>query len=152
MKKRPTGITILAIYGYLNAALLIGYSIWSLFAPKDSTLDFLRSIGIQSARFLATLAPLFLLYMVAFGILSAAVAYGLWHLLRWAWMVTIVLVCWNIVQSAITMFAQLAHGPQYGRLFDVVVEVLIAWYLFQPHVKKAFERESAASLTIDVAS
>jgi uncharacterized membrane protein (DUF2068 family) len=90
--------------------------------------------------------------MVAFGILSAAVAYGLWHLNRWAWMVTIVLVCWNIVQSVITMFAQLAHGPQYGRLFDVVVEVLIAWYLFQLHVKKAFEPESAASLTIDVAS
>jgi uncharacterized membrane protein (DUF2068 family) len=127
VKRRPRGITILSIYGYVNAAALIGYSIWSLFAPKDSTLDILRSIGIQSARHLAIFAPLFLLYMVVFGILSAVVAYGLWHLNRWAWIVTIILVCWNLVQSVITMFTQLARGPQYSRLFDIVVEVLIAW-------------------------
>jgi hypothetical protein len=147
--RRPLGISILAIYGFIYSAALIGLTAWSLFGQRESTEDILRSWGVESVRLLAILTPLYLMSVILFTIFGAAVAYGLWGLKRWAWILTIAIVVLTLAETLVNLFRKVSQGPQYGLLLDAVIEAFVVWYLLRPHVTQAFARKPASSLTLD---
>jgi hypothetical protein len=71
--------------------------------------------------------------LVAIGIVSFIVAYGLLKGRGWAWTVTIILSIVSIVWNAIT----LAGGNFFG-IISIIVSGLIIYYLYRPHVKAFF--------------
>lgn len=113
MKQRPSGITVLAVLSGLSALLGVVLGIASL----------AMSFGMFDVD--ASLGSLAIATAIAFGLgaaLSAAQAWGLWRLRPWARTLTIVL-------SVIGLL---------GFPVGTIVNGIILWYLFQPHVKTAF--------------
>ncbi len=113
MKQRPSGITVLAVWSGFSALLGVVLGIASL-AMAFGMFDVDASLGSLA---IAT--------AIAFGLgaaLSAAQAWGLWRLRSWARTLTIVLGVIGLL----------------GFPVGTIVNGIILWYLFQPHVKAAF--------------
>jgi hypothetical protein len=106
--------------------------------------------------------------MIAIGIVSFVIAYGLLKGLRWAWTVTIVLSIISIVLSVITAIATVqalvglglgiilpptaiidpsSPPPPFGAIISIIISGIIIYYLHRPNVKayfgKAAERTDA---------
>jgi hypothetical protein len=113
--------------------------------------------------------------MIAIGIVSFIVAYGLLKGMRWAWTVTIVLSIISIVLSVIAIAA--AHTllwlglgiilpaasidpspppPPFGAIISIIISGIIIYYLYRPNVKAYFgktaARTGAAATTTTAAS
>src|ERR687895_1852781 len=71
--------------------------------------------------------------MVAIGIVSFIVAYGLLKGMGWAWTVTIILEIISIVLNAISI----ATG-NIGGIVSIIISAIILYYLYRPHVKAYF--------------
>lgn len=108
--------------------------------------------------------------MIAIGIVSLIVAYGLLKRMRWAWTMTIVLSIISIVLSVITIIATvqallwLGVGiilpaaapidpspppPPFGAIAGIIISGIIIYYLYRPNVKAYFgnaARTNAATL------
>ena len=71
--------------------------------------------------------------IIALGIFSFIVAYGLWKGLGWAWTLTIVLSVISIALNAVS----LASG-NFGGIINVIISAVVLYYLYRPHVKAYF--------------
>ena len=71
--------------------------------------------------------------LIAIGIASFIVAYGLLKGLGWAWTVTIILEIISIVLNAISI----ATG-NIGGIVSIIISGIILYYLYRPHVKAYF--------------
>lgn len=123
---RPTGVTILAILGFLAGAfgvlggltaLGVGGLLASVAAP----------IGI-----IAAIAGLFIL---ALAIVQLAVAYGYWTLQTWAWRFGIVVAALSVLFA---LLGFLGGGSFANLAWSVVINGLIIWYLNKTEVRTAF--------------
>ena len=72
--------------------------------------------------------------LVAIGIVSFFVAYGLLKGRGWAWTVTIILSIISIVWNAITI----ATAANFGGIISIIIDAIIIYYLYRPHVKAYF--------------
>jgi hypothetical protein len=72
--------------------------------------------------------------LVAIGIVSFIVAYGLLKGRRWAWTATIILSIISIVWNAITI----ATAANFGGIISIIIDAIIIYYLYRPHVKAYF--------------
>ncbi len=100
--------------------------------------------------------------MVAIGIVSFIVAYGLLKGMRWAWTVTVVLSIISIVLSVIaivTVHALVWLGtgiilpaetinpspppPPFGAISIIMISSVIIYYLYRPNVKAYFGKAAA---------
>ena len=101
--------------------------------------------------------------MIAIGIVSFIVAYGLLKGMRWAWTVTIVLLIISIVLSVIAIAA--AHTlvwiglgiilppaaiidpspppPPFGAIISIIISGIIIYYLYRPNIKAYFGKAAA---------
>jgi uncharacterized membrane protein HdeD (DUF308 family) len=98
-------------------------------------------VGILS---IAGGAILFLLggfVLVAVGIASIVVAYGLWKAKRWAWTITLILSAIGVI-SGITY---LALGKFQG-IGNVIINGVIIYYLFRPNVKAFFGKMQPSAI------
>ncbi len=138
MQQRPTGITVLALIYILLAGLSL---LWSLFV-----------FGFGGIT--ATFGALFGADAIAsggmnnvvggvLGIITAVVelivAFGLWKLRPWAWLLAIIAVGLNVVNGVLGMFSGGLWTFCCG-LFGLIIPAGILIYLFRPHVKRAFGR------------
>jgi len=90
-------------------------------------------VGILS---IAGGAILFLLggfVLVAVGIASIVVAYGLWKGKRWAWIITLILSVIGLISGII----YLALG-KFQEIGHVIINGVIIYYLYRPNVKAFF--------------
>ena len=71
--------------------------------------------------------------LIAIGIVSFIVAYGLLKGMGWAWTVTIILEIISIVLNAISI----ATG-NIGGIVSIIISAIILYYLYRPHVKAYF--------------
>jgi hypothetical protein len=71
--------------------------------------------------------------IIAIGIVSFLVAYGLLKGMRWLWTVTVVLSIISIVLNAISI----ATG-NIGGIVSIIISGIILYYLYRPHVKAYF--------------
>ncbi len=72
--------------------------------------------------------------LVAIGIVSFIVAYGLLKGRGWAWTVTIILSIISIVWNAIT----LVTAANFGGIISIIISGIIIYYLYRLHVKIYF--------------
>ncbi len=138
-KVRPIGITIIVILEAVVSALLVfsGLVLVVLGPILGITLPEViqRPLpGIVAAAF----TVIFGIFILILGAAGCFIAWGLWTGQGWAWTVALVFMAVNIV---INLFS-----------FDIVgliINALIAFYLWQPHVK-AFYGKQAVELPYQV--
>jgi hypothetical protein len=137
--ERPTGVTILAVLGFLLAAvsLLAACAMFLMGAAGLAGLAGGRGIGGPLAA-LGAFAGVACLIFAALYVISSV---GLLKLRGWGRLLTIVLVALSIVFGITGLFRAMAPmhaGMIIWELIILAVEVWIIAYLFKPHVKAAF--------------
>jgi lysylphosphatidylglycerol synthetase-like protein (DUF2156 family) len=78
--------------------------------------------------------------LIATGILSFVVAYGLLKGRRWAWTLTVILSIISIVLAAISIAA-----GSIPSIISIIISGIILYYLYRPHVKAYFGKTVSAS-------
>jgi hypothetical protein len=80
--------------------------------------------------------------IIAIGIVSFIVAYGLLKGMGWAWTLTVVLSIISIVLNAISI----ATG-NIGGIVSIIISGIILYYLYRPHVKAYFGKAARTDAT-----
>ena len=136
IKKRPTGVTIIAILIIIGGILLLlagigGVAVGSLFISQIIGLGFVIIGAI----------------ILAVGIGYLVVSYGLLKGKIWAWTITVVLlfigIAINVVSIifgsfAINMDISTFLTVNSGNIAGIIISVIILYYLYRPHVKSYF--------------
>jgi hypothetical protein len=125
--QRPMGVTILAVLAAIGGVLailaglvLVGLS--SSVAATDMALPLSGAVAILG------------IVSIVVGIGDLAFAYGAWGLKPWAWMLGIVLEVVGIVVNLLEFRSATATST----IISVVIAGAIIYYLYQPHVRRAF--------------
>jgi cbb3-type cytochrome oxidase subunit 3 len=141
IKKRPIGVTIIAILIIIGGILLllagIGVTaVGSLFISEITGLVFVIIGAI----------------LLAVGIGYIVVSYGLLKGKRWAWTITMVLLFIGIAINVVSIiifgyftfnmdtYSFLASNS--GSIAGIIISVIILYYLYRPHVKSYFGKIS----------
>ena len=125
--ERPLGVTIIAVLSAIGG-----------FFGLLASLVFLGLGAAGTTSDLGGLAFLAGLIILAYSLLSLALAYGFWTLKPWAWPLGVGVQVLGIVQAVLQF---LNDGTQFfSLLVSLAIAGVILWYLFQPHVKAAFGR------------
>lgn len=141
IKKRPIGVTIIAILIIIGVILLllagIGViAVGSLFISEITGLVFVIIGAI----------------LLAVGIGYIVVSYGLLKGKRWAWTITVVLLFIGIAINVVSIiifgyftfnmdtYSFLASNS--GSIAGIIISVIILYYLYRPHVKSYFGKIS----------
>lgn len=136
--ERPAGITVLAFAMFTAAAILLVLS-YFCFSIGSVIGEVVRTPGMPIFRMLGAAAMGVILLVMA--ILCALAGAGLWRVQSWGRALSILLVAISVVLSVIGIAAGLVY-PQMRLVIDRIialgVDLLVLWYLVQPHVKQAF--------------
>ena len=119
--ERPVGITILAVLSFITGIFVIIAGIAAI-QTIESALAFFGGVEGGKEFALAVGGGIIL-----FGIISMAVAWGLWTGKKWAWWI-------EVIFSALSVLSILALN-----IVGAVIGAVILWYFFKPHVKKYFD-------------
>ena len=85
--------------------------------------------------------------LIVLGIAYFVMAYGLWKGKGWAWTITLILSFIGIALG----IASIAVG-NIGAIFHIIINAIVVYYLYRPHVKAFFGRRvSYSSSTSDSA-
>lgn len=134
---RPIGVTILTILQVISGIGDIGLGILLIFAYVVST-------ALVGGGFLAT--ALLLLGFVAFGlgILSFALAYGLWAGKGWAWGLSIVGAIIGLILGVLSLVSSLVSGglilEEIVGFVPIILYLLMIVYLNTRNVRAFFGR------------
>jgi len=123
---RPTGVTILAILGFIVAALLIFAGI-ALVALGPLILSMVRES--MSPHFLALVAGGLGVFLLVLGGIELVISWGLWTGQSWAWWL-------EVIFSALGLLSSLVDLPR--GVIGLLINALILYYFFKPHVKEYF--------------
>jgi drug/metabolite transporter (DMT)-like permease len=140
IKKRPTGVTIIAILIIIGGILLLlagigGVAVGSLFISQIIGLGFVIIGAI----------------ILALGIGYLVVSYGLLKGKRWSWTITVVLLFIGIpINIASIIFGSFAINMDIstfitansGNIAGIIISVIILYYMYRPHVKSYFGKMS----------
>jgi len=125
MSKRPLGITILAVLEVIGGLIWLG-SAATIFAAAGAA-SLIPFFGLLAGGVLVIIAVV----AVILGLISFALAWGLWTGARWAWGAAIVLSILGIILGLFTL-------P--GGVITILINIAIIYYLTRPHVKAYFRR------------
>lgn len=139
--ERPIGVTILAVLEFLTAGaciligllLLVGGGMMGAMAGGSDASGMMNMLGALGA-----VAGVVVIVLSAIPLL---VGIGLWKLKNWARILVIVFSCLGVLSNLIGLLGGLTAGEMFSVGSSVVglgINVLIIWYMFQPHVKQAF--------------
>jgi hypothetical protein len=141
IKKRPTGVTIIAILIIIGGILLLlagigGVAVGSLFISQIIGLGFVIIGAI----------------ILAVGIGYIVVSYGLLKGKRWSWTITMVLLFIGIAINVVSIiiFGYFTFDTDTssfltsnsGSIAGIIISVIILYYLYRPHVKSYFGKMS----------
>jgi hypothetical protein len=115
-KIRPVGVTILAVLEIISGIVGIVGGIF-----------FATIAGLLDIDFLGAISGIAAVILVAIGIASFVMAWGLLEGKPWAWTFTLIL-------TIISVVFELAGANIVGLIIDAIV----LYYLFRPHVKAFF--------------
>ena len=121
-RKRPLGVTIVAILMIINGIILIAGGIGGVSVGAAMGIPL---IGAASG------------VLVALGIAALIVAWGLIKGKGWAWIVTVILSIISIIMSIIAI-----AGGNFGAVINLVISGVILYYMYRPEVKAYFGRTS----------
>jgi lysylphosphatidylglycerol synthetase-like protein (DUF2156 family) len=125
---RPTGIAILAILELIGGVivLLAGIGLAALGGSLLTALGYPVFGG---------LAALIGGGLAVFGLVALGVGWGLWTGKGWAWWLAVILSILGVLGS----LASVAVGSPTS-IVGLIVDAVILWYLFRPHVQAFFGR------------
>jgi hypothetical protein len=83
--------------------------------------------------------------LVAVGIASIVMAYGLWEGKRWAWIITLILSVIGVI-SGIASIAIGNVGGIVSAIIRVIIYGVIIYYLYRPNVKAFFGKMQASAI------
>ena len=131
-KKRPTGVTIIAILNILGGigGLIAGFGMMVLIGESQY---YLFEEG-------ATLFSILCMLSIIIGFVDLVIGYGLWTLKRWARMAAIIMAIIGIVCNiggAILMMS-LGTADTDSGILSVIISGIIIWYLSKPAMKEVF--------------
>jgi hypothetical protein len=146
-KSRPTGVTIIAILNIIGGAIMLIGGIALVVA--GAILPFVPQSEFQQQQQNLTTGDIDLSQvppslvgggflaiggiLIAIGIFSFVVAYGLLKGKPWAWTLTVILSIISIVLNAISI----ATG-NIASIVSIIISGIILYYLYRPHVKAYF--------------
>lgn len=154
-RSRPIGVTIIAILMIIGAILLlIGGTGFLVIAPLLGQLDLSEisdtsndtlSVNLNGTDIALPNNALFIFLggalgviggvLVALGIASLIVAWGLLKGKGWAWIVTIIISIISIVFNIVSIAA-----GNIGSVVGLIINGVIIYYLYRPNVKSYFGR------------
>jgi hypothetical protein len=176
-QQHPSGVTIIVILNISVGIILllggiafiisgIGLSLVPPSALEDGNLADDSDVGNLSGISSPLIGGLIAIgsVMIATGIVSFIVAYGLLKRMRWSWTVTIGLSIISIVLSVITAVgtvqalfwlglgiilpsaAPIDHSPTpppLGAIISIIISGIIIYYVYRPNVKAYFGKAAA---------
>jgi uncharacterized membrane protein len=145
LQSRPTGVTIIAILNIIGGIIMlfVGLGMLALGAliPMLPPSTFQQPQNMIPGADVSAI-PTNLLgggaaavggVMIALGIVSFVVAYGLLKGRSWAWTLTIVLSIVSIVLNALSLAA-----GNFAAIISIIISGIILYYMYRPHVKAYF--------------
>jgi hypothetical protein len=138
---RPTGVTIIGVLMAIAGVVMIiaGISAMAIapLIPMAAQSQDLAG-GISSAM-LGGFAVAAGAVMLALGIASLVIAYGLFKGRSWAWTAAVVLSIIGIVMSVVSIVT-----GNFGSIVSLIINGIIIYYLYRPHVKAYFGKAVSA--------
>ena len=140
IKKRPTGVTIIAILIIIGGILLLLAGIAGVVV---GSLSISQIIGLGFVIIGAII--------LAVGIGYLVVSYGLLKGKRWSWTITVVLLFIGIAidvasiifgSFAINMNISNSLSANSGSVASIIISIIILYYLYRPHIKSYFGKMS----------
>jgi hypothetical protein len=137
---RPTGVTLIALYHFLAAALLILLAIalmvgGTVLGGTFGSGRFGGALGLFVGVVGAAIT-------LVFAVVAGVAGYGVWNLREWGRILCIALAAIALLFSVPGLLMMGLHlGFFFGgyRLIRIAISVLIIWYLVQPQIKALFQ-------------
>lgn len=136
MSERPTGVTILAVLAVIGGLLALFLGGFMAFIGPAMGVEMTKQTGDAATAVYGTLMTGLGVALLVQGLLQLVTAYGLFTLKGWAWALAVIL---QIFSLAVNGF-QLVRGQMGGPVIGILIAAGILYYLFRPHVKRAFGR------------
>ncbi len=129
---RPLGVTILAVLAGISGILSIlgGITLMAL-GPMMTSMIAQQGVPGMMGVFGGMIIVMGVVVLIV-GILDLIVAWGYWTGQGWAWVLGVILGVIGIIMGII----QITNGGIIG----LIINAIILYYLFQPHVKEYFGR------------
>ena len=119
--KRPDGVTLLAVLAVLGGILALLGAVFGLMVGQATIAGLTGPEAAMASVMLGGMT----LYGAVMGVISLVVGWGLWNGKSWAWWLTVIF-------SALGVLTILMLNPL------AIVNAIILWYMFKPHVKEFF--------------
>ena len=140
-KVRPTGVTILAILEIISGVIAIAFGAFFGTLMGSMGIGMMMGEGEALGAIFAAIGGIVIALgaifaaiggiVIALGAISFVLAWGLLKGKSWAWTVTLILTIISLVFDLPSM-----------NIIGIIIDVVILYYLFRPHVKTYFGKES----------
>ncbi len=141
IKKRPTGVTVIAVLVIIGGILLL---LAGIGVVAVGSLSISQIIGLGFVIIGAII--------LAVGIGFLVVSYGLLKGKRWSWTITVILLFIGIAidVASIIIFGYFTFNMDTstflinnsGSIASIIISVIILYYLYRPHIKSYFGKVS----------
>ena len=144
---KPKGVIVLAaLYLVSVGVYIVLLTLW-IVAPEtlSSILGALTPGGVTGPERLLVLGAYLPVYFSVMGVITAALAYGMWTLRNWARIVTILITAVSLIGTLpglAALFSDFMVGALLLNVLRVGLSVLVLWYLWTPAVRDSFARSS----------
>lgn len=138
---RPLGVTIIGVLMAIAGIVMIIAGISSMaLAPLIPMAAESQDLGMGiSSAMLGGFAVASGAIMLALGIASLLIAYGLFKGRSWAWTAAVVLSIIGIIMSVVSTVT-----GNFGSIVSLIINGVIIYYLYRPHVKAYFGKAVSA--------
>jgi hypothetical protein len=140
-KRRPPGVTVVAILAIINGTILVvGGVVAMYFVPNIITSQMSDTLSNATDANGFTSAIITIVYIVgsvtiALGLAWLGLAWGLFTGKGWAWLITVILAIISVVFSVIGIgTASVTSIP------TLIINGVILYYMFRPNIKSYFGR------------
>ena len=127
IKARPTGVTILAILEIISGVIAIAFGAFFGTLMGSMGIGMMMGDGEALGAIFAAIGGI----TIALGAISFVLAWGLLKGKSWAWTITLILTIISLVFDLPSL-----------NIIGIIIDVIILYYLFRPHVKAYFGKES----------
>lgn len=140
---RPTGVTIIAILNIIGGIIMLfgGIALVAVGSLIPSVLEQGAEMSNLPASAIGAVGIVGGGIIIALGIFSFVVAYGLLKGKGWAWTLTVILAIISIAGNAISI----ATGNP-GGIVSIIISGVIIYYVYRPYVKAYFGKSPAPTV------
>jgi hypothetical protein len=137
--RRPTGVSILAVLGFVAAGLFVLLAVASLVATATigSMMDAVYKDQMQGASFADAGGALGVVFAITFVIVAAIPfvwGLGFWKGWSWIWWVSGILWALSILSSLLSI-----RNDAFQSVISILVNLFLIWYISQKGVQRWFK-------------